>query len=113
MEDRRRSKRLDLDVTVELERLNTDGLTTLKFTHVDVVDLSKTGIGFRSKQKMEAGTYYDVKLQIWTKEIIDSVVEIIRVEEEEDGYRYGAVFVGMTETNALKIEIYQLFNELD
>lgn len=113
MEERRRSKRLELDVTVELERLDTDGLTTLKYTHVDVVDLSKTGMGFKSKQKLEAGTYYDVKLQIWTKEIIDAVVEVIRVEDDGEGYRYGATFVGMTETNALKIEIYQLFNEIE
>ncbi len=112
MEERRRFKRLDLDVSVQLERLDTDGMTTLKFIHVDVVDLSKSGIGFTSKQKLDAGTYYDAKLQIWTKEIIDAVVEIVRVEEDTDCYRYGAVFVGMTETNALKIEIYQLFNDL-
>ena len=112
MEERRRSKRLDLDVSVQLERLDTEGITTLKFIHVDVVDVSKTGIGFTATQKLEAGTYYDVKLQIWTKETIDAVIEIIRVEENEKGYRYGAVFVGMTETNSLKIEIYQLFNEL-
>lgn len=112
MEERRRSKRLDLDVSVQLERLDTDGVTTLKFIHVDVVDVSKTGIGFAATQKLEAGTYYDMKLQIWTKEVIDAVVEIVRVEENENGYRYGAIFVGMTETNALKIEIYQLFNEM-
>ena len=112
MEERRRSKRLDLDVSVQLERLDTDGVTTLKFIHVDVVDVSKTGIGFTATQKLEAGTYYDMKLQIWTKEVIDAVVEIVRVEENENGYRYGAIFVGMTETNALKIEIYQLFNEM-
>lgn len=112
MEERRRSKRLDLDVSVQLERLDTEGVTTLKYIHVDVVDLSKTGIGFVASQKLEAGTYYDAKLQIWTKETIDAVIEIVRVEEAVDSYRYGAVFIGMTETDALKIEIYQLFNEL-
>jgi len=112
MEERRRSKRLDLDVSVQLERLNNEDITTVRFIHVDVVDVSKTGIGFTATQKLEAGTYYDMKLQIWTKEIIDAVVEIVRLEETSEGYRYGAVFVGMTETDALKIEIYQLFNEL-
>lgn len=112
MEERRRSKRLELDVSVQLERLDSDGVTTLKFVHVNVVDISKTGMGFTSSQKLDAGTYYDVKLQIWTKEVIDAVIEIVRLEEIDDGYRYGAVFIGMTETDALKIEIYQLFNEL-
>ena len=112
MEERRRCKRLDLDVSVQLERLDQDGITTLKFVSVDVVDISKTGLGFVCQQELEIGTYYDVKLQIWTKEVIDAVVEIVRSEECDGKHRYGATFIGMTETDALKIEIYQIFNEL-
>ena len=33
------------------------------------------------------------------------------VGKREDGYHYGATFIGMTDTDALKIDIYQLFNE--
>lgn len=113
MEERRRSKRLDLDVSVQLERLDTEGLTTLRFLHVKVFDISKTGIGFTADQELKAGTYYDAKVQIWTKEIIDTVIELVRVEEEDGKFNYGGIFVGMTETDALKIEIYQIFNELD
>mgnify|MGYP000760257530 FL=1 len=40
MEEKRKNKRLDLDVNVQLERLDEDGVTTLKFVHVDVTDLS-------------------------------------------------------------------------
>ncbi len=113
MEERRRNKRLDLEVTVQIERLDVDETTTVRYSKVNVVDISKTGMGFKCTQKLEKGTYYDVKLQIWTKEIINSVIEIVRVQENEDGtYNYGAVFIGMTETDALKIEIYQIFNEL-
>ncbi|MGN0312338.1 MAG: PilZ domain-containing protein [Lachnospiraceae bacterium] len=113
MEERRKNKRLDLDVTVQLERLDTEDMTTLKYVRVDVTDVSKTGIGFNSMQKLEVGTYYDVKIQIWTKEIISTVIEVVRTKEREDGsYNYGATFIGMTETDALKIEIYQIFNEL-
>lgn len=112
MEERRRSKRLDLDVSVQLERLDYEGVTTLKYVRVDVSDISKSGIGFKCGQVLEIGTYYDVKLQIWTKEIINTVIEIVRVAEEDDCYHYGATFIGMTETDALKIEIYQIFNEL-
>lgn len=31
MEEKRKNKRLDLDVNVQLERLDEDGVTTLKF----------------------------------------------------------------------------------
>lgn len=112
MEEKRKHKRLDLDVTVQLERLDQDGVTTLRYVHVEITDLSRSGIGFKSTQKLEVGTYYDVKLQIWTKEIIDAVIEIVRCDEADGKYSYGAEFIGMTDTDALKIDIYQIFNEL-
>lgn len=112
MEEKRNSRRLDLDVTVELERINEgEGVTTLKLVHVDITDLSKSGIGFKTNQKLDIGSYYNTKLQIWTKEVIEAVVEIVRCEETEDGYQYGASFIGMIESDALKIDIYQIFYE--
>ena len=79
MEEKRRHKRLDIDVSVQLERLDED----------------------------------DTKIQIWTKEVVDAVVEIVRRTDSEEGvYHYGAVFIGMTDTDALKIDIYQIFNDL-
>lgn len=112
MEEKRKHKRLEIDVSVQLERLSEDGVTTLKFAHVDVTDISRSGIGFTSKQELEIGTYYDAKIQIWTKEVVDAVVEIVRRDETEDGYRYGSVFIGMTDADALKIDIYQIFNDV-
>lgn len=112
MEEKRKHKRLELDVSVQLERLDEEGVTTLKYVHVDVSDISRSGIGFKSTQKLETGTYYDAKIQIWTKEVVDAVIEIVRRNDTENGYQYGATFVGMTETDALKIDIYQIFNDL-
>lgn len=112
MEEKRRHKRLDLDVSVQLERLDEDGVTTLKYVHVEVADISRSGLGFRTKKKLEIGTYYDAKIQIWTREVVDAVVEIVRMEELSEGYKYGSIFVGMSDTDALKIDIYQIFNDL-
>jgi hypothetical protein len=112
MEEKRKHKRLELDVNVQLERLDEEGITTLKYLHVDVTDVSKSGMGFTSTRELEIGTYYDTKIQIWTKEVVDAVIEIVRREKTDNGYQYGAVFIGMTDTDALKIEIYQIFNEV-
>ena len=112
MEEKRKHKRLDLDVSVQLERLDEDGITTLKYIHVDVTDISRSGLGFKAKKPLEIGTYYDTRIQIWTKEVVDAVVEIVRREECEDGYQYGSIFIGMSTTDALKIDIYQIFNDL-
>lgn len=111
-EERRRHKRLDLDVSIELEKLDEGGITTVRYIKADVIDLSRSGMGFKSSYKLDEGTFYDTKIQIWTKEIIDAVIEVVRCEEKGDGvYQYGATFVGMTETDTLKIDIYQLFND--
>ncbi len=112
MEEKRRHKRLDIDVSVQLERLDEDGVTTLKYVHCDVTDISRSGIGFKTKVPLELHTYYDTKIQIWTKEVVDAVIEIVRRNDGEGEYHYGAVFIGMTDTDALKIDIYQIFNDL-
>lgn len=113
MEEKRKHKRLELDVNVQLERLDEEGVTTLKYVHVDVTDISRSGIGFSCAKELDIGTYYDTRIQIWTKEIIESVVEIVRREADgAGGYRYGAVFIGLLDTDALKIDIYQIFNDL-
>ncbi len=111
MQEKRRHRRLDLDISVELERLDEDGITTLKYLHVEITDVSRSGLGFISRQELALGTYYNAKIQIWTKEVIDVVIEIVRREKVDDMYRYGCIFIGMTDADALKIDIYQIFND--
>ena len=72
MEERRKHKRLDLEVMVELERLDEESVTTLKYVHVEVTDISRSGLGFKSKADLEIGSYYDTRIQIWTKEVVVS-----------------------------------------
>ena len=52
MEERRKHKRLDLEVMVELERLDEESVTTLKYVHVEVTDISRSGLGFKSKAEL-------------------------------------------------------------
>ncbi|MBQ2705434.1 MAG: PilZ domain-containing protein [Agathobacter sp.] len=113
MEEKRKDRRLDLDVTLELSRIDdADGITTIKLVHVDVLDLSRGGIGFKTKQELNVGSFYDTKLQIWTKDIIEAIVKIVRRNKDEDGYyHYGATFVGMIDKDALKIDVYRMFYE--
>ena len=62
MEERRKHKRLDLEVMVELERLDEESVTTLKYVHVEVTDISRSGLGFKSKADLEIGSYYDTRI---------------------------------------------------
>ncbi len=115
MEEKRRNKRLDINVRVEIERIDEENVTTVKYMEVKVVNISKTGLAFRVPDvEFEIGACFDAKIQIWTKETIDTIFKVVRMNQLENGeYEYGCIFVGMTDTDALKIEIYQLFNDVE
>ena len=115
MEEKRKHKRLDIDVKVEIERIDAENMTTIKYMTVDVVNISKTGLAFRVKDvQFDIGAFFDARIQIWTKETIDTVFKVVRTNDLGDGlYEYGCIFVGMMDTDALKIEIYQLFNDVE
>lgn len=114
MVEKRRAKRLELDVSIELSRISEgNGITTVKLAYVDVVDLSRNGIGFCTNQKLEIDSVYTTKIQIWTKDIIDAVIKIVRCKQEGERYHYGAIFVGMIDKDALKIDVYQMFFDSD
>ncbi len=115
MEEKRKNKRLDIDVKVEIERIDEANITTVKYMEVEVTNISKTGLAFRVPNvEFEVGACFDARIQIWTKETIDTIFKVVRVNKlENDVYEYGCIFVGMTDTDALKIEIYQLFNDVE
>lgn len=115
MEEKRKHKRLDINVKVEIERIDEANITTVKYMDVEVTNISKTGLAFRMPDvEFDIGTCFDARIQIWTKETIDTVFKVVRSNKLEDGsYEYGCIFVGMTDTDALKIEIYQLFNDVE
>ena len=111
MEEKRKDRRLDLDVAIELERLDQGDMTTLKMVHVKVTDLSSSGMGFHTMQPLENGALYDTRITIWTKEVIPAVVRIVRCEKIADNeYQCGATFVGLMSSDALKINIYSMLN---
>lgn len=109
MEERRKHKRLEIDVQVQLKSLDESGASTVSSVPVEVTDVSHSGLGFCCQAELEVQTYYDTKIQIWTKEILPVVIKIIRKEVLPDGRRkYGCEFIGMTDTDALKIDIYEM-----
>ena len=105
MEERRRSRRLELNTTLSLKNLtNAQGTKA----NVEVTDVSKSGIGFTSTVKLEIGSIHEAELVIWTKEWIHTFLEIVRIEKKDDSEEiyYGAYFVGMPLQDVSKIGIY-------
>lgn len=108
MEDRRKAKRTELLSKIILKRLDSGKTEEVK---IDVVDLSKIGVGFTCDTPLTIGAIYEAYLTIWTKEVLHAVLEIVRIEKLQNTISYGAVFVGMPEMDAFRIETYQTIEE--
>ena len=79
---------------------------------IEVVDVSKGGVGFICNVPLKIGAVYESFLTIWTKEVIHAFLQIVRIEMKGvDKYSYGASFVGMPEMDAQRIEVYQTIAE--
>ena len=109
-QDRRRNRRLDLDASLIMKRLDSNMQDKVR---VDVVDLSKSGIGFKCKENLEMNSVYQAELTIWTKEIIHTFVNITRIDDGKPEIVYGATFVGMPENDSCKIGIYEMFDDAE
>lgn len=108
MEERRKSKRTELNSRLVIKRLdNNDEQDVI----IDIVDVSKTGVGFVCTEPLAIGNVYESFLTIWTKEVIHAFLRIVRIEMVEGTFHYGAVFIGMPEMDAARIEVYQTISD--
>lgn len=108
MEERRKNKRTQMESRLLIKRV--DGNVHSE-ADIEIVDVSKTGIGFISKSVLQIGEIYESYLTIWTKEVLHAFLQVVRIEMRQSDYFYGAVFIGMPEMDASRIAVYQAVNE--
>lgn len=112
MQEKRRSRRHEIDLEITLRRLNGGPLEQNAVPEtVELKDLSKSGLGFFCKKELEVGSFYDAKITLWTMESLTTMFEIVRCQPEGDGYMYGGVFIALPETDAFRIEVYEMFQD--
>ncbi|MBQ7955315.1 MAG: PilZ domain-containing protein [Lachnospiraceae bacterium] len=109
MEERRRTKRTELQSTLILKRL--DKQEEGEAVSIEITDVSKSGVGFNCNEALNIGAVYEGFLTIWTKEVLHAFMEIVRIEKVGDTYSYGASFVGMPEMDSARIAVYQTIEE--
>lgn len=111
MEEKRKNKRTELLSKIILKRL--DG-SKIEEASIDVTDVSKTGVGFVSQKALTIGAVYESFLTIWTKEVLHAFIEIVRIVKNDNGtFEYGAIFIGMPEMDAARIETYQTVDSMN
>ena len=108
MQERRRNKRTKLHSRFMIKRLDDNGN---KEVLIDINDVSKTGVGVICREVLAIGNVYESYLTIWTKEVIHAFIRIVRFEMIDGKFHYGAVFVGMLEIDAARIDTYQTVSE--
>lgn len=108
MEERRKSKRLELESKIIIKSINDP--EEQHEAIIDIMDASKTGVGFNCDLPLTIGTIYEAYLTIWTKEVLHTFIEIVRIVKKENTFNYGATFVGMPGMDASRISIYDMIN---
>ena len=71
------------------------------------------GVGFTCSKTLEIGAIYESFLEIWTKEVLHTFLEIVRIEKKGDTFAYGSLFVGLPEMEARRIGIYQTVSDMN
>lgn len=106
--NRRRYKRHTLSVKLFMTRVDDESKTGIP---IEVLDLSKAGIGFICEQELDNGVIYRADIKIWTGAVIPAFINVVRVSHEEGGNIYGGVFIGMPESDACRIGVYETYLE--
>jgi hypothetical protein len=107
MEERRKTKRLDLTGEIIIKGLG--GATETADIHI--MDASTSGVGFKTDKQLTIGDIYETNLTLWNKEVIHVFVQIVRAKLEDDTYHYGGVFIGMPEDVKMRIQVYETVEE--
>ena len=98
MEEKRRSKRMAVDMKLEISNLFKQDNVVIKNIDapIRVVNISKGGICFESEAMLPVGYYFNSKIELGdSTNALFAVIQIIRVEKKEEGIFYGCQFIGM------------------
>lgn len=111
MEERRKGRRMELEAKLLIKNLNGSGAEEVT---IEISNVSKSGVGFVCESPLNIGAVYEAFLTIWMKESIHAFLEIVRIEKIEDNkYSYGAIFIGMSEMDTKRIEVFDTMGSLE
>jgi hypothetical protein len=110
MDERRRHRRLPINLEIEVNKLFRQDNEVIDDINaeIEVVDISKTGIGFVSEAVFPLDYYFNAKIDFDVKKFFYCVIKIIRKVEVEGYLLYGCEFVGLAEFLSDKVDEYEL-----
>lgn len=115
--EKRWAKRMDINANIKLQSIRNNRNVAFELNkneiEVEVINISKGGIAFKTAEFLPLNSYYEAKIVLWTRENFDSIIEIVRMENDGTDERntYGCKFVGLSPADQFKIDVYQIVNE--
>ena len=111
MEEKRNSMRMSLSAQLLIKNMGDNSVE--EEVGIEVLDVSKTGVGFICDRPLEIGAVYETNLKIWTDEVIHAFLKVVRIEQtKEEKYTCGTIFIGLPEMNAKRIEVYDMLKRM-
>ena len=99
MLEKRRDKRISVELNLEISSLFKQDNVSVENINapISVVDISRSGIGFKSGSNLPLGFYFNACIQLGKEDAkLYCVVKIIRSAKIDDNTTmYGCEFVGM------------------
>ena len=112
MQEKRNSRRMSLSAKLLIKNMH-DTSDKPEEVEIEVLDVSKTGVGFICNTPLTIGAVYETLLKIWNDDEIHAFLKVVRIEQTEDEkYMCGTIFIGLPEMNAARIEVYELMTRI-
>ena len=112
MQEKRNSRRMSLSAKLLIKNLNS-ATDKSEEVEIEVVDVSKSGVGFICDTPLDIGAVYEALLKIWNDDEIHAFLKVVRIEQTKDEkYICGTIFIGLPEMNAARREVYDLLTRL-
>ena len=116
-QEKRWAKRMDIDARIKLKSVknnrNIHFDVNKEEMEVEVTNISKGGMGFKTEEFLPLNSYSEAKVVLWTRESFDAIIEIVRMENDgtDEKNTYGCRFVGLSPAEQFKIDVYQIVSE--
>ncbi len=110
MDERRKNKRLPIFLELEISKLFKQDNEIIENIEeeIEVINISKTGIGFLSQADFPLDYYFNAKIEFDKERFFYCVIKIIRKEiVEGNAAIYGCEFVGLAEFLSKKVDEYE------
>jgi hypothetical protein len=110
MKDRRRYKRLPIELHLEVDEIFKQDYVVIKDLNasVSVFDISRSGIGFISEASLPLGYYFRGRINLGDNDFFYVVIQIVRAHITENNVKvYGAEFIGLAPFLADKVDKYE------